>query len=733
MKMYMIATINVDNKRVGFRILDSDTGKIMDVPEQSVLQVLKSGQQIINLEISNNTIQGSNGDINRYAKLCNGILQSGKLAPVVVLNQVGENGYTISDHVGKIVKAKMKDVLNYAKNNGIANGKISTRNKTEFISAISGTYEKIEVPPVMISTDYATVIIKPKEEVKDTADKDAKQETTLVLSDEQKSVLKDYYAWAGLNNDTANKEIEYLNKIVNENKLEEAYSCTKLLYEIIAKLGNSYNIAEAFGNETAVRLINFMSAKLPFPLSLIKKCVDYISSDIIHFYTALFSEMTDGVIIILKSNSDTFGVAAKLYLEYMATREILGKYKQFDTETDAYNKQFIKEYLLAKEFTFTELRAVIGAIDLLVNFAAEVNTTFSQNFIKMHENELFYLSNVYYTNMDNNGVTSDDKIALMIALGFNQKYYSKEAAENLRLDTTVIDKTFEQSPHKQYEECLFDSSPAWKKQRGVYIAAEVNIEQLYYKQIQVLEKGQSRIMYAFNEFCIKKFRDRDRAQQEQLREELRIKNEKAELQRKIDREQQIKAEEEKARAEEEAARLRGETSIAEEEKAIASNKSNSIQSDIINNKDISGYDKVELYKNLMQLYKGATTEICFSISNDMISRNLKYSDMTNKQRFRFDEAIEKMLSNIRDKKEDISQPVQSEEVIENKTYFLNEHPEIKEKVDKLISKADTVEMGAVTEKEPFVLKICYSIVKYNKASDKQLKHVNNAIELLNKQ
>lgn len=150
MKIIAIANIvNEDEKTIGFRLLDIDKGKVMDVPIESIQNVLENkATSIENLGIKEGLIVGTNGSTDRLAKAFNGIL-IGK-SSLVILNQIEDKGYTVSDYKGIIKKLSTDKTIEYAKKNGIANGKIVSKDGKEHISSITGTYD-IEVAKVKIN------------------------------------------------------------------------------------------------------------------------------------------------------------------------------------------------------------------------------------------------------------------------------------------------------------------------------------------------------------------------------------------------------------------------------------------------------------------------------------------------------------------------------------------------------------------------------------------------------
>ena len=139
MRLIGIANISNGEETIGFRLLDMDTKQTKDVPIESIKQAIKSNNiQIDNLEIKAGIISGSNGSIDRLPKIINGQLI--EKSPLIILNQIGETSYEVSDFKGSISNVKDTDIIEYANKNGISNGKIVTKDGRSFISAISGSY-----------------------------------------------------------------------------------------------------------------------------------------------------------------------------------------------------------------------------------------------------------------------------------------------------------------------------------------------------------------------------------------------------------------------------------------------------------------------------------------------------------------------------------------------------------------------------------------------------------------
>lgn len=129
---------------IGFRILDSDSGQVKDVPYDNVYNVLKNKVATIEgMDVAGRSIKPTNGVFSRYTKLIGGKPYGG--TPIVVLYRIGDVGYAVSDFNGNIKKVSEKVAISLAKTMGIANGKLVQRDDgTVFISAIQGQYKTIE-------------------------------------------------------------------------------------------------------------------------------------------------------------------------------------------------------------------------------------------------------------------------------------------------------------------------------------------------------------------------------------------------------------------------------------------------------------------------------------------------------------------------------------------------------------------------------------------------------------
>lgn len=146
MDIQLIAVLYLEEaKPVGVRLLDLDDGTIKDVGIHQVVTVLTSKKlEIKGLKVCGNKLEGANGGLHRYPKIIGDTIV-GK-SPLTIIDQIidGEDtvGYTVVDYKGKIVRVKVNEVVAYAKNNGISNGKVVNMGGKEIISSIQGSYTR---------------------------------------------------------------------------------------------------------------------------------------------------------------------------------------------------------------------------------------------------------------------------------------------------------------------------------------------------------------------------------------------------------------------------------------------------------------------------------------------------------------------------------------------------------------------------------------------------------------
>lgn len=206
MKCFMIASFVKGEAVVGYRLFDKDSKKTVDATSEQVIGILQGcSTAITNLSLINGLVMGNNGAVNRYTQLdavTKKMVRDTK-SKMVILTSVmvnGDNvGYEVVDCFGNMTAMRKADAVNYCQSYGIANGKVVERDGIPYISAISGSYEEVEVKPV--KQESAGVIkqvtrgglagtIKREANIKIDAEDVFKD-----LTDNQRTALVQFYMW----------------------------------------------------------------------------------------------------------------------------------------------------------------------------------------------------------------------------------------------------------------------------------------------------------------------------------------------------------------------------------------------------------------------------------------------------------------------------------------------------------------------------------------------------------
>lgn len=210
MKIFIIGQIVNGNQVVGYRLLDiDDKNQVRDYSCAQISQVLgndKTKDIIQNAKLVNGVITGTNGQLSRYPKIStNGMLLTTKdKSPLIIINKIEDLGYTVSDFKGQVTKMKNSDAVAYAKQYGIANGKVVTQDDVDYISSISDSYDEIKVSPSKLGSKgklninlhlegNASSIAKHTEN--DINTELQYNDVFAAMTPDQRSVLKQFYTW----------------------------------------------------------------------------------------------------------------------------------------------------------------------------------------------------------------------------------------------------------------------------------------------------------------------------------------------------------------------------------------------------------------------------------------------------------------------------------------------------------------------------------------------------------
>lgn len=130
---------------VGYRVLELGSGKILDLRvdnPNAISFCMENASKFLNVVPMASTplsLKFTNGVVTRYPSIDS---STGNLIGQnpIVITQEHKDGYQVSDAFGTTFDWDYNTAVHYAKMQGIANGKIVTKNNKEIISSISGYY-----------------------------------------------------------------------------------------------------------------------------------------------------------------------------------------------------------------------------------------------------------------------------------------------------------------------------------------------------------------------------------------------------------------------------------------------------------------------------------------------------------------------------------------------------------------------------------------------------------------
>lgn len=819
----MVATIQENNKMVGIRLIQYDNWKtkmIRDVPLSNAISVIGSGAvKIENVSVQNGTLVGLNGSIERYAV----ISTDGKAikgTPLVILNRIGDAGFTIGDYKGETRKVRSQDLVAYADKFSIANGKVVRNDNASYISAINGEYMVIEVAKSKasdtnssyirtgITTDGKNTNIgrATKEDVQqEMRDSDVFKSMT----PEQKKVIQEYYVWHtvdvyrtmahSLRLDVSEDKLINLTQLKGEKNWEyagfidlgfqgagkcalghpiryahraipegddlfkpsiqiifgetcsadffrispenmkklikirtqmsaeiaimaditanhtenEAWESLTLLLEVIRKLGSQKNVYDVFGEKIGSTLLAFLHAKMPFPESLVKLArTKAIENGCKEFWKKVFPEYSSIINEVYSRKVSIYGGSVldvtQLYLDFTASNRLDGCYaydpiKGVCKAEGGFNKKTrterrylldrIRRATLCNKFTLDECKWLFTAIAELMKGKQEIENTFGSE----------------YTLNDIKNIINRYKREQLDAVSLDEK---TQRTFSTLLSAIVIDSNILYG----FKKVL--CSDMWFR-GGIKEAAD-------YYSIVMSEDFKKAIL------IIKEY-NKDKEEEERLEKEKaeeRIKREKEEHdRRKAEAERKAReAEERRKRQLEEKQKQKDSTK--EEFSSLSSTfgKDTDDSSDVDSNiedtedktKDKKYTDNLELVKHLIKTSDKEGDVQGVRICKSILSSGKKWKELSPKQRYVVQNTIKSFGET----------PVNGGKAEVNNEYKLSEHPEIEANVDKLISIELTPDGDKIFETDKIVFSIARSIKSRGKASDRQLKHINEAIELL---
>ena len=810
-KIFAIAKIVDRNKTIGLRIADVESKNVQyrDVSLDSIHKVLSSGNITIeNIGILDGDIVGTNGSIDRLASVTTTGELMGK-APLVIINKIGDVGYTIVDHKGLLKKVREEDVVAYAKQFGIANGKVVVKNGLEYVSSINGEYDVQEVSASKLGKNKEIAINLTIGRDNRNIAKNAKiaaegeidsNDVFKSMTKEQRKVIQDYYMWytvsiyenmakgmrfkakeskvetlaqlrgedewefAGIKDmgflgaskcelghslryeyhavarDESGKEIdrivfgetcsgdffeiskEDMAKLVkirmmmtDEIKLmadittnhteKEEWEKIQLLVDVlkrIAKIGNTkelmYNI---YGEKIANTLANFLNVNLPFPESLVLLAKERVyKRGIFNFWSELFPEHAD-LIQEVSSNLSHYNMkgVTNLYLRYMGQIKLGGQFGYNPTKYEwvngsQRNLKIGKNDLLGREF--------FGSNKKPGGFSKK-----DAEMVKSVQYRIFsYIRGKEFT-------LKEVECVLQLLKEYDDGYKAMK-----ELDDLVVKQygtNLKPLLHNENEdEVMYGIAYGLLYSRD---KVDISRSYRYTRNRELRSLGTEKML----ELIKKRHTDEFKAAMSKLLIDLEEKNRQDEEELKKIAERKRKEEEERQRAEEERQRLEAEKAKeeAERKRIEAEEKDKKAQ------EDDESYKSDRVYKlgELIEKYPDVEVKYYTRIAQDILKRKLRFNDLSYKQKKMIEQSeIDYFAADGREIPKELV----------NNTYNLDEKPQIKEEVERVLSYKDNKNVyDKVVVITPKVFDIAASIQKNNKVSDKQYKHIKAAISIIN--
>lgn len=764
MYLLMIATIKENGEIIGYRIFDADSkeNKFINVPKDNVKEVLMSKKAVIeNLSLIDGELVGTNGSIERYPV----VNRQGKLisdkSPLIIINAIEDKGYTVVDYKGVVKKVGVFDVVKYAKEHGIANGKVVLRDNVEFISSIVGSYPVVKLTKSNKSyskEDENIIKItlknskKPSNKAERNADVNIKAEINetdvfRVMTPEQKKVIRLYYMWY---------TVDMYKSMVKSTRLKLAPGKV----ETMAELRGNENWE--FGGMLDTGFYGGATCTLGHKLRYVYFAIPEGEEDNKDAWLRFGHDCASDFFEISKKDMDNLNkTRSRMSEEIKTISDILTN----NLQEEYYNKARLLYDIITELGTKEKIIKVFGnkVGNTLIQFmmvripfpmslvieagkrARVDRVSFYKELFPEYSNEIDVIYNVF---RDRTYILEyirryldfivDNKIEGDYAYNPLDETIKRRDVGRYNKKTRALRYSFLQTV-KRYALCekysldeiealLYSVRRLYEvynkiapMTRGTELSKANTVEAssyLYNKatNIEEMDKLDIRI-FIYNTIGTFKllYTPHDRLMKYSIKysrligmgniydfkesiENINIDDVVDEYNNLLDefksmKERQREEKERKEREEREERERR-----EKEEK----------ESD-------GGEDRTDILRKLMESRDDIVEDYGIKVAKAILDTGKKYKDLTKKQKWRIDRTIEIYEGKVK-----------------NNKYTLDERKDILDKVNLLIDNKDSDEMKYVLKEEPKIIDIAKTVLKYKRCSDRQLKHIENAVKIFNK-
>lgn len=524
------------------------------------------------------------------------------------------------------------------------------------------------------------------------------------------------------------EEIKLLATIVTNHQENEYIEKLDVLYHTVDTLKSQGDLELVFGDKVSSALKAFLIAKLPFPQSLVKLCTKQIASfGIEKFYTKLFKSSNPSVVLKIfnTSSKNEYLNGVKEYLMFIATNKIEGgyAYDPYDEEKrhrdeGAYNKQTrlarsrelqkLRRRTCGTKFSWDEIHTIYQTAVVL----EERSPVVLQKLANMNEKpeEIIGYLNRYLRSVSNYSIRVDyldDLNAVRSAL-----LYARVNDSIVRYGYDVVAKLSSTGFIQNYR----DADSLLK-----------NVSRL--KGDIIIDRGIEEILRVVN------------SQRNLESERTRM---VAEAARKEQEERKKAVEEAQQKERERQASIKEMQRIAELDRAAREAKKAERKAAKGESKEEipDGEELITALKDLIGTTASPSDPYGVKVSKSILSRNQPWWELSKSQRWRLRQTYTEVTKESKTQKSQgeaqvsSTQPTSAESASilddTNNAYLLGEHPEIESDIDLIIEAYNTRDpkLDDVYKATRYAVKIAFYIKKYRKASDKQLKHIKKAVEIL---
>lgn len=167
LKQFVPKKTSMSSVTVGYRIYDCVAGRYTDVAENNATKFIKEhATKFLNVQVAENgKIKFTNGQESRYPTIDATSGQLVGMNPLVVAKEF-KDGYRVLDAFGRAFDWPEDVVVQYARVQGIANGKLTTLGKRVHVSSIYGSYPKEDIsivpaPPKNVAGKHVRTSVFP--------------------------------------------------------------------------------------------------------------------------------------------------------------------------------------------------------------------------------------------------------------------------------------------------------------------------------------------------------------------------------------------------------------------------------------------------------------------------------------------------------------------------------------------------------------------------------------------